>query len=244
MPAKSIEERLGDLEKSNEELKAKVEYAIREAERARAATECLRLVSRYAYLHAAGKDRQWYMESFSRQQPDIAVGHGQMGIMVGKEHLEDRIFAERRSEHEEGGPGGRIGWCFIHPTASPYIEVAKDGKTARGVFLSIGIESAGDERGVLLPAWGWGCYGVDFIKEDGEWKIWHFAINRIFKGNFFQSWTTYNPDIEPSYYTVPEDKRYDKPPVDDCPYRPTEKFTLKPDPPEPYETFDPENSYC
>jgi hypothetical protein len=237
MATKSIEARLAEVEK-------KLEYATREAERARAATECLRLVSRYCYLHARGRDREWYLDSFAKKSPDIAVGHGQMGIMVGKKSLEKKIFARRRPEGEEGGPEGRIGWCFLHPTASPYIEVARDGKTARGMFLSIGIESAGDARGVLKPAWGWGAYGVDFIKEDGEWKIWHFAINRIFRGDYFSSWTTYDPDIEEGYYTVPPEKRYDKPPVDDSPYRPTQKFVLKPEPPEPYETFDPKHSYC
>lgn len=235
MTAMSVEERLNTLEE-------KLNKVSVEAERAYAATECLRLISRYAYLHAKGEDRRWYQESFSKKMPDIAVGHGQMGIMVGKEHLEKRVFAER--EEHEGGPGGRVGWIFLHPTASQYIEVAKDGKTAKGIFLSIGIESAGDKRGALTPAWGWGAYGVDFIKEDGEWKIWHFHINRIFRGDFFQSWITYDPDIEPSYHTVPPEQRYDKPPKDDSPYRFNQKFVLKPDAPEPYETFDPKTSYC
>jgi len=242
--AKSLEERVTELEAKNAKLEEDLKKVSWRAEKAYAATECLRLISRYCYLHAAGKDRQWYLESFSKKMPDIAVGHGQMGIMVGKEHLESRIFAERRPEHEEGGPGGRVGWIFLHPTASQYIEVAKDLKTAKGVFLSIGIESAGDQRGVLKPAWGWGCYGVDFINEDGEWKIWHFHINRIFRGDYFQSWITYDPDVELSYYTVPPEQRYDKPPKDDCPYRPNQKFVLKPDPPQPYETFDPATSYC
>ena len=237
MATKSVEERLDYLEK-------KLESTTQDAERAKAATECLKLISSYCYYHAQNRDRDWYFLSFAKKAPDIAVGHGQMGVMVGKEALESRIFAERRSEGEEGGPGGRVGWCFLHPTASQYIEVAGDGQTAKGVFLSIGIESAGDERGVLKPAWGWGAYGVDFIKEDGEWKIWHFYIHRIFRGDFFQSWTSYNPDVEPGYYTLPEDQRYTKPPIDDCPYRPNEKFVLKPDPPKPYETFDPKDAYC
>jgi len=242
MATKSVEDRLNELEKKNKALEETVSKVSKRAEKAYAATECLRLISRYAYLHAAGKDRKWYLESFSKKQKDIAVGHGQMGIMVGKEHLEKKIFAVR--EEHEGGPVGRVGWIFIHPTASQYIEVAGDGKTAKGVFLSIGIESAGDQRGVLKPAWGWGAYGVDFIKEDGEWKVWHFHINRIFRGDFFQSWTHYDPDVEPGYNTVPKEQRYDKPPKDDCPYRPTQKFVLKPDPPEPYETFDPKTAYC
>jgi len=81
-------------------------------------------------------------------------------------------------------------------------------------------------------------------KEDGEWKIWHFNIHRIFQGDFYSSWTTYNPDIEPGYKDAPKDKRADKPPFDDSPYRPTETYVFKPEPPEPYETFDPKTSYC
>ena len=244
MATKSVEQRLADLESTNNDLQEKLESVTRSAERAYAATECLRLISKYCYYHVQGRDRDWYLESFAKNAPDVAVGHGQMGVCVGHESLSKKIFPERRPEGEEGGPGGRIGWIFLHPTASQYIEVAGDGKTAKGVFLSIGIESAGDERGLLKPAWGWGSYGVDFIKEDGEWKVWHFYIHRIFRGDYFSSWTTYDPDIEPGYDDMPEDRRYDKPPIDDFPYRFNEKFTFKPDPPAPYETFDPATSYC
>lgn len=239
MATKSLEERVAALEKANKELQKSAKLG----ERAYAATECMKLISRYCYMTGPAKGSKWYDLSFAKKAPDIAIGHGQMGINVGKEKL-DAMFSGRPPEMPEGLSRSRVGHCFLHPTASQLIEVAADGKTARGMFMSIGIESASDERGILTPAWGWGNYAVDFIKEDGEWKIWHFYIHRIFRGDFFQSWTVYNPDIEKGYYDMPEDKRYTKPPKDDSPYRPNREFVLKPDAPEPYETFDPADSYC
>ncbi len=57
-----------------------------------------------------------------------------------------------------------------HTLATPVIEVAKDGKTAKGVWMSPGHE-ARVLGGRLTALWVWGTYGEDFIKEDGRWKI-------------------------------------------------------------------------
>ena len=62
------------------------------------------------------------------------------------------------------------------------IEVAGDGKTAKGVWIGIGFVARTDaQTGEAQCFWEWGKYGVDFIKEDGVWKFWHFHIYRIFR---------------------------------------------------------------
>ena len=87
MVTKSVEQRLAELEKANKDLQGKLESVTREAERAYAATECLRMISKYCYYHVQGRDREWYLESFAKNVPDVAVGHGQMGVCVGHESL-------------------------------------------------------------------------------------------------------------------------------------------------------------
>jgi len=71
---------------------------------------------------------------------------------------------------DEGGvpPEGKM---MQHTLASPVIEVARDGKTAKGVWMSTGSRGPGAGR----QAYGHLGLGYlrrkDFIKEDGEWKI-------------------------------------------------------------------------
>jgi hypothetical protein len=73
----------------------------------------------------------------------------------------------------------------MHTQETPVIEVAGDGKTAKGIWYSIGLAVRGsvDENGntSVGTGWMWEKYGVDFIKEDGGWKIWHL-INLMDQG--------------------------------------------------------------
>ena len=63
---------------------------------------------------------------------------------------------------------------FLHPTTTPYIEVAGDGKTAKGVWISPGIITGKvGATGTLKAIWAWGSMGVDFVKEDGQWRFCH-----------------------------------------------------------------------
>ena len=62
------------------------------------------------------------------------------------------------------------GQMMQHTLATPVIEVAGDGQTAKGVWMSPGHE-ARVMGGKLTAIWVWGTYGEDFIKEDGKWKI-------------------------------------------------------------------------
>jgi hypothetical protein len=72
---------------------------------------------------------------------------------------------------------------FMHTNLTPVIEVAGDGKTAKGLWYSIGLsitpgfEASG--KTTIRSNWQPEKYAVDFVKEDGKWKIWHFE-------NFFE----------------------------------------------------------
>jgi hypothetical protein len=65
----------------------------------------------------------------------------------------------------------------MHTQETPVIEVAGDGKTAKGLWYSIGIgvraSVKNDGTYTKSTEWMWEKYAVDFIKEDGKWKIWH-----------------------------------------------------------------------
>jgi hypothetical protein len=67
----------------------------------------------------------------------------------------------------------------MHTQETPVIEVAGDGKTAKGIWYSIGIgvraNVKSDSTYTKSTSWMWEKYAVDFIKEDGKWKIWHLV---------------------------------------------------------------------
>jgi len=238
MTTQSFEERLEALEKKNERL----EYQV---ERNRAAIECTRLVNRFCYINnqSVKSKNAPLSDMFALKQPDVAVQHG-TNVYEGAESVK-KIYG--RSEKASMPPG----LMFLHPLASVYIEVARDLKTAKGVCMSIGLESGNT---IDTAAWSWGAYGIDFINEGGEWKIWHFNIYRIFSAPYLKSWVAYDPDaggpMPPSSPDEEKTKRRGPEPVKptrqgktDSPYKADREFIFKPDPPEPYETFDPSTSY-
>ena len=85
--------------------------------------------------------------------------------------------------------------------------------------------------------WMYERYAIDFIKEDGEWKIWHFFVGTDF------SWQAGQPYSEPEHGPRPE-----RPPqygVLRIPDLYTSKYGWSSYPhfPVPYETWTPEISY-
>ena len=82
------------------------------------------------------------------------------------------------------------GSMHFHPTMCPVIEVAEDGQTAQCAWTTFGFETGKDrETGELAAKYAWGTYGVDYIKEDGEWKFWHFHIYRLMMHDEGKPWT-------------------------------------------------------
>ena len=61
-----------------------------------------------------------------------------------------------------------VGYLTHHPVSTDLVEVAKDGKTARGLWYSIGQETVPGKA-----MWVSGKIAVDFIKEEDAWKILH-----------------------------------------------------------------------
>jgi len=65
----------------------------------------------------------------------------------------------------------------LHMQTTPIIEIAGDGKTAKGVWYTPGFikkPNIADGKVTETGQWMFERYAVDFAKEDGKWKIWHF----------------------------------------------------------------------
>jgi hypothetical protein len=129
------------------------------------------LMGRYADLSEEYDDNNAVLEQlFAMKTEGVSwkIGKGPVGI----EQMKAR-FASLAKDPEPFLPGQ----LHVHSMLTPVIEVAQDGKTAQGVWDSFGpaIHSAANGTSLL-----WIKYGVDFVKEDGDWKIWHMEVFPIF----------------------------------------------------------------
>ena len=81
---------------------------------------------------------------------------------------------------------GGVGQMLLHVITTAIIEVADDGLTAKGYWYTPGmLMQTGDSAAQTM----WENYGADFIKEDGEWKIWHLHMYTDFQCEFGDTFT-------------------------------------------------------
>ena len=65
-----------------------------------------------------------------------------------------------------------VGQIAYRPIDTPVIEVADDLKTAKGLWVVRGSYNRVTPGGPV-SYWDWSYLAVDFLEEDGQWKIWH-----------------------------------------------------------------------
>ena len=109
-------------------------------------------------------------------------GHDTAWLATAKSYCEAKgIDIEGWTDEEILEVYGGVGQLLLHVTTTAIIEVAEDGQTAKAFWYSPGIVQ---ETGMNTSAI-WEIYGADFVKEDGEWKLWHLHMFTDFMGNFF-----------------------------------------------------------
>ena len=70
------------------------------------------------------------------------------------------------------------GDLIAHHVSTPCVVLAGDGKTAKGVWYSLGVRSLGKPDGSCEAKWYPERICADFVKEDsGDRKIWHLLIS-------------------------------------------------------------------
>jgi hypothetical protein len=225
MAKQSLEERIQRLEKM--------------AQRALDVQEIQNLMSRYVYLHEVHRDPEFTDTIFAKKTPGVSWEVANFGVFKGREGI-------KRALDAHGIMGTAPGSMFIHTLTTPVIEIAEDGKTAKGVWISPGAETIGDPQTKQLKGfWAWTKYGCDFVKEDGQWKMWHYHVYRIFltpcDKDFTEEYELRVLDASPG--VRPTELKPDGPSTYDNPYSKKYIAELVPAPPDPYETFDQTFSY-
>ncbi len=232
MAAKNTEERIELLEKI-------IEKQGKRIQRLEDIDEIQKLMSRYVYLHEVGRDPEFTETIFAQKTPGVSWEVAHMGVYKGRDGIKRILDAH-------GIMSKGTGKMFIHTLTTPVIEIAEDGKTAKGIWISPGAETVADPQTKQLKGfWAWTKYGCDFVKEDGQWKMWHYHVYRLFL-------TPCDKDFTEEYELKvldaksagrPSGLQPDEPPSYDNPYSKEYIAELVPAPPEPYQTFDQTFSY-
>jgi hypothetical protein len=146
----------------------------------------------YSYLHTAFRNIE-YAEHWAKRDDDRLTMP--FGVFVGWESVR-RCYVEIHGDRSIPADAAELkGVMMIHEMCTEVIEVAKDGKTAKGIWITPGTETSpapGKEKG----SWCWGKYEVEFIKEDGVWKFWKMILYPLFLTPVYRSWGQPQLDME------------------------------------------------
>ncbi len=213
------------------------------------------LMGRYQYLHTAGKMNEIGRELFASELPDAHSEYGPLGVFGPEKSLE---FFNTMTERFTHGTGEvEAGLLELHQITTPVIEVAGDGQTAKAMWMSTGailMRNDPDAPSGQSATWDSGKYAVDFIKIDGQWKIWHLHVCDLWRTDFDENPVTRAGTMDRGTTQAMiddyraraargEDIRPGGMPYPDAPttfcyaYAADSHAPAEPLPPEPYETF-------
>jgi hypothetical protein len=190
---------------------AKGRKTISDAERALAMWQVQNVMSKHAHYHAAGMHLEelkniwvdengpnadtatfaspgWIMHGIAGVKK--AYGQGNQDNKVKELEAVSKLYPEIKNIPENLGVGHEYA---MHTNTTPIIEVAGDGKTAKGTWYSPGMGLSAHINGTEVTYGGtffWEKYGADFMKENGEWKIWHCQMWYDWTPSFPESMTS------------------------------------------------------
>jgi hypothetical protein len=215
---------------SNQTLEERLAAVEKELARARDVQAIMNLMGRYT-VNWVPKNLDRQAAFYALDEPDVSVEVGDRGVFRGPEAVKQLFGATFSNPILEG-------ILLVHYLATPMVEVAGDGKTAKGVFRSPGIEAIASPDGKeRIPVWSFGAYAIDFIKKGGEWKIWHLHWFRQVKSKYKEAWVE---DLSMAYAPTPPAPELG-PTTYHNPYTPATIQESIPSCPEPYETWDGES---
>ena len=181
---------------------------------------------RVYYLANNWRERE-LSELWTEERADTASFGSNTGFYVGKESIKKWYIAKDWS----------LGCLVSKPLSTCVLELAEDGNTARGIWYSIG-----QETNPTRAMWISGKVAIDFVKENGRWLIWHLIEENDLSCEAGQDFRDREPYWYPEKCPVAVD--FGIPDVAVLTHDPNFNWWDGfPKVPEPYESFDPRNSY-
>ncbi|KXT11914.1 hypothetical protein AC579_8583 [Pseudocercospora musae] len=150
-----------------------------EVARLKAKDDINMLMGRHTINHVAKNIRNT-VNFFALDEPDVSVEIGDRGVYRGRAAI-TTLF------QDQFGSATLKGNLLFPFLTTGMVEVAGDGKSAKGTWRSPSVQAVMSEEGAE-PIWLFGSYAVDFIKKEDGWKIWHFHWYRTIKCNHHKGW--------------------------------------------------------
>jgi hypothetical protein len=162
---------------------------------------------------------QYYWSHASDQMKDYLMAYHTPGARVTNDlHEASMMQTEKNTSSAQGlqrdaqkiSMRNSPGFLHVHMEASPVIELAADGKSAKGTWISPGLEADPPAEQMMLAMqgkpvtgkrettgyWAWAKLGAEFVKENGQWRIWHLHVYSLFMTPFDQSWAEADTESE------------------------------------------------
>jgi hypothetical protein len=186
--------------------------------------EIWKLQSLYSHLYHIGRMSE-IPSLFAQKTPGVNLEIEDAGLYEGIESVTrfwNTVFNDKKFRS--------AGHLALHMTVNPLVEINKARTKARGVWHSHGFASMGmspNPRQFLCL----GKYDMEYVKENGAWKILKFAYRITFMCPYEKGWV--EEPIGGSIAGSPENKP-DKPTTFFMPYSRHRINVMEPPPPEPY----------
>ena len=248
-PAAGLEERMARLERDNWGL-----------QRVKDAQEIQNVFSLHEYYHQVSRHADEMDAIWAQKTPGLAMEEAVLngryeGLEAVRGYYVDfferfytanldevrRLYPQVKTDPDAAIP---FGVQLLHTLTTPVIEVAEDRETAKAVWISPGLVTA-PASGKLQAFWHWDRYAIDFAREDGMWRIWHFWVGRDFTTPYEKSWV--NAFFDPPDINLEEISGFPKPNAPSMTtyggYSPFQAARFVPVPPVPYRTFSETFSY-
>lgn len=155
----------------------------KELQNIKSVNEIKNLMAHYQIMH---NEKNWglHYKDFACGQKDVSIQVGDSIEFIGEEKIKN-LFGNIYQQDEEQYKGIML----AHYLTTPSIAVAKDGKTARGLWWVFGIQTVKEQSDIKpFGVWVFGSYANDFIKENEEWKIWHMRFSLVSKCTYKEGW--------------------------------------------------------
>jgi hypothetical protein len=212
---------LAELEAEVKKLKQQVE----EGAWAKDYIEIWKVQSLYSHLYYIGRMSE-IPNLFAQKTPGVNLEIEDSGVYEGIESVRrfwNTVFSDKRPPTP--------GHLALHMTLNPLVEINKARTKARGIWHSHGYASMGRE-GNLQQFLCLGKYDMEYVKEDGAWKILKFAYRIAFMCPYEKGWV--DEPIVASIAASPANKP-DKPTTQFIPYSKHRVNMFEPLPPKPYD---------
>ena len=118
---------------------------------------------------------------FALEKDDVSLEYADEGVFTGKEAVEAAVNDLIVKPLQKG-------YMLDMQLTTPMIEVAEDGKTAKGLWWCPGIGTLPKQDEDPQAIWCWGMVGVDLILDGDIWKIWHLHYFRFIRCDYHKGW--------------------------------------------------------